>query len=600
MADIFKLIRGMSHTERTPRTEKNNENKKSERIELDDFLIGEDEKPLQSKRKRTKDIKSEIKNSILDELIGDDQDTNDHMRNITKIDFIQLNKEPEKRQNVTLKREYLTLLDKIEELNKELSKLSKFSSDTGIELHQAIKEQNRIKEVIRTLGSMIPDNKELKDTLNQMNWKIEDIEDDLVSSFQRAIDRIKNADEYVEEKMKLVNQENKNLKRLILHMESEKTDLEQQLENVSLRHQTPPNQPTSTETSSLEETAEPQISQEEEELIKLEQEIEEKRKVIEKNNIKKENNPPKPLTEKTLPNIANNKIEEYSTRDYKEEETIEQEEEEEIDTHMLLDVERHIQILPEARKYIIEVIGQTGISRNQELRTFLENDEKGKSHFQKGTKFNYQDMSAATKGLKDSGYLLAEKVNLGSKGGYNFQVFELSDIGKAIYKVISKKGSVPPEKKSILSQHKSLEHGYLIKDCATEFEEMGYKVFTERQDLRFDLPEGKRKDFDIIIEKDDEKCFIEVERGTHTDEDFFNAMDKIYKVMQNLNRTPAEFHFVSPNEQVLFGKTKRQFFLWIKQRLGGIEETKGKITVHFTTFDKVKKRQKNLWETINL
>ena len=88
---------------------------------------------------------------------------------------------------------------------------------------------------------------------------------------------------------------------------------------------------------------------------------------------------------------------------------------------------------------------------------------------------------------------------------------------------------------------------------------------------------GADKDFDLIIEKDGEKAYIEVERGTHTDEDFFNAMDKIYQVMQNLEVEPAQFHFVSPNEQTLFGKTKRQFFLWIKQRLGGIDEVKGKI-----------------------
>ena len=55
---------------------------------------------------------------------------------------------------------------------------------------------------------------------------------------------------------------------------------------------------------------------------------------------------------------------------------------------MLLDVERHIEILPEARKYIIEVVGKTGISRNQELREYLEEDEVGKQFYQKGTKFN--------------------------------------------------------------------------------------------------------------------------------------------------------------------------------------------------------------------
>lgn len=264
------------------------------------------------------------------------------------------------------------------------------------------------------------------------------------------------------------------------------------------------------------------------------------------------------------------------------------------------DVEKCLDKLTDLKKYIIEVIGSTGISRNQELRTFLENDEKGYHHFKKGTKFSYQDMSATTKSLKDSGHLTSEKVDLGSKGGFNFQVFELSDMGKAIYKVMTKQNPVVPEKKAIVDQHKSLEHGYLIKDCATEFESMGYKIHQERKDLRLDLPNGKRKDFDLIIEKGNETCHIEVERGTHTDEDFFDALDKIYQVMQKEGITPAKFYFISPNEQALYGKTKRQFFLWVKQRMDGMNGAKGKIIVNFTTFGKIKKQPKNIWETIPL
>lgn len=256
--------------------------------------------------------------------------------------------------------------------------------------------------------------------------------------------------------------------------------------------------------------------------------------------------------------------------------------------------------LTEAQKYVLAVIGRTGVSRNQELRAFLEQDETSKNHFERNGKFSYMDMSAVTKVLKDTGYLLTEKVNLGSKGGYNFHVFELSKLGLLTYDLLTNEPVAPPEKQAIMAQHKSLEHGYLIKDCATEFEDMGYTVLTERHDLRFELPDGKRKDFDLILAKDGEKAFIEIERGTHTDEDFFNAMDRIYQVMQQLNGTPVHFHFIAPNEQTLFGKTKRQFFLWVKQRLGGIDEVKGKIAVHFTTFDKIKRRQKEMWEDIEL
>lgn len=592
MADIFKLIKGMSSTERPSKSSSKRDSEpfeKKERISLDNFVIGEEEKRVQAKKTR-----SNIKDDFLDEEIGLDQQRNEPLKGIEKIDFIALNRESEKKQNLILKREYLTLLDKLEEMSSSYGSLNKSSSDMNIELHQARKEKNKIKEIIRVIGGLLPEGIELKRTLDNMNWNVEDIEKELLEKIQFMVNRAKNADDYIEEQMKKVNQENKNLKRLILHMESEKTRLEQEVEDLKRGGYTA--QPAEEISTSISEddipeieepTVDPEVVRQQQELEEMEKALAEKKRLLEQST--------QPSTPPPTPTPTPEPTFDY-TFDDEEEET----EEESIDTHMLLDVERHIQILPEARKYIIEVIGKTGISRNQELREFLENDEVGKQHFQKGSKFNYTDMSAATKGLKDSGYLVAEKVNLGSKGGYNFQVFELSDIGKGIYKVLTKKSPATPEKKTIMAQHKSLEHGYLIKDCATEFKDMGYTVLTERKDLRFDLPGGKRKDFDLIIEKDGEKAFIEVERGTHTDEDFFNAMDKIYQVMQNLDLSPAQFHFVSPNEQTLFGKTKRQFFLWIKQRLGGIDEVKGKIVVNFTTFDKIKKRQKNTWETINL
>lgn len=623
MADIFNLIKGMSRTERTSRSKPNDGTDaihKKPRINLDDFVVGEEEKRYQEKKKRTS-----VQEDFLDEVIGVEQEKVDLLKSVKKLDFIELNREPEKKQNLVLKREYLTLLDKLDEMSTELTNLAKESSDTSIALHSTKKEEFRMKELIRILGSYFPEGTELKQTLDNMKWQVDDIEQEMLAKMQLMVNRAKNADEYIEQHLKDANTESKNLKRLILHMESEKASLNQALEDALVAASHAPVENYLVEELVPEEPEEdPAVVQAQKELEEMEQMLAEKRKALEEKT--KEQPTPKPTPKPTpAPMPTTNKptpskptptttptptptptpiptptplFKSQPIPSYEVEETVE--EEEEIDTHMLLDVEKHIQILPDARKYIIEAIGKTGISRNQELRIYIENDEVGNTFYPKKSKSFYQDMSAATKGLKDSGYLLSEKVNLGSKGGYNFQVFELSDMGKAIYRVVTKKSAVVPEMKTILAQHKSLEHGYLIKDCASEFAEMGYTVLEDRKDLRFDLANGKRKDFDLIIEKEKEKCYIEVERGTHTDDDFFNAMDKIYQVMQGLNIEPAQFHFISPNEQQLFGKTKRQFFLWIKQRLGGIEEVKGKIVVNFTTFDKIKKRQKNMWETINL
>lgn len=270
----------------------------------------------------------------------------------------------------------------------------------------------------------------------------------------------------------------------------------------------------------------------------------------------------------------------------------EAEEEELEDELVMFDPEPYLQTLSDTNKAVIKVIGSTGVSRNKELRTAIEDNEETQHLFMKGNKFNQQDMSSTIKGLKDAGFLISDSVKLGAKGGFNFNVYELSSLGKGIYQSLAGKKPVVSEKKLITDQHASLEHGYLIKESALEFEEMGYTVYTERKDLRFDLPNGKRKDFDLIIEKDGKKCMIEVERGTHNEEDFFNAMDKILQITN-------EFYFICPNEQIMFGKTKIAFFRWIKERLGGIQNAKGKLTANFTTLEKVKKRGKTIWEPVD-
>jgi hypothetical protein len=253
-----------------------------------------------------------------------------------------------------------------------------------------------------------------------------------------------------------------------------------------------------------------------------------------------------------------------------------------------------VENLSDANKVVIRLIGETGVSRNTELRPHLENTQEGMTYFGRGGKFSYQDMSATIKNLRDGGFIDSEQIKLGAKGGYNFTCYELTALGKAVYKNISGgKKTVVSEKKLIMNQHKTLEHGFLIKDCATEFREMGYTVYEERADVTMKLPSGAKKVFDLIIEQEGKKQYIEVERGTHNDADFFDAMDKIHEVT-------TEFYFVSPNETQLFSKTKVQFYKWINERLGGLEKVKGKITVHFATFENIKKRGKTIWKTQKL
>jgi len=65
--------------------------------------------------------------------------------------------------------------------------------------------------------------------------------------------------------------------------------------------------------------------------------------------------------------------------------------------------------------YLIEVIGRTGISTNADLLHYVQ-ELKNNCPF----KFSNTSISTEVKSLRENGYIIEEKIHLGSKGGYNF------------------------------------------------------------------------------------------------------------------------------------------------------------------------------------
>jgi len=635
MADLFNLIRanlerskpkdsnesifGGSSTsafdEEVPRPRK--------RMNLEDLIIGEEERKY---KQREKSFSKEA--DALDEEFGEEKDKPNVLSTVNRVDFVKLDQLPIKSQVKDLKREYLNLLDALEEANKQIGSLEKNNGNRSVELHQIKKETSKLQDVIRIIAGVLPDGVNLKKTLESANWKVSDIEEELIERVKFVVDRVKNIEVYVEKQMEEQLNENKVYKKKLVQYEAEFTKLEDrynqavehinkmetQLEDALGRVEALTKQASVPQRPVYQEPVAPPVYREQPSVVEAPKVEPVPEPVVEipKFEPKPEPEPvyevprfePEPVVEvpKFEP-IQKPKIEEepkfdrfdrFEEIETPKQEVAEEEEEESGDGHILLEIDRYLETLPDSHKLIIKTIGEHGVSRNQELREVLEEIPSGKNMFFKGNKFSYQDMSAIVKTLRDGGFLDAEKVKLGSRGGYNFTVYELTNLGKAIYKSLSGgKKAVVSEKKLITNQHASLEHGFLIKDCAQIFREMDYTVYTERKDLTVKLPDGRRKDFDIIIEKDGNKQYIEVERGTHTDEDFFEAMDKIYQVTN-------EFYFIAPNEEKLFGKTKVQVFKWIKERLGGMDKAKGKLVVHFATFEKIKKKLPHPWETIKL
>lgn len=267
-------------------------------------------------------------------------------------------------------------------------------------------------------------------------------------------------------------------------------------------------------------------------------------------------------------------------------------EKEEVDDLFDETIDVYLQNLSVQQEYLLTIVGKTGISRNSDLKDYLKEDALGQQYYYIGKKYNSNALNRDIAELRDKGILSDEQVSYGGKGGGTFNVYELSQTGKSCFKKITSDNPVVPEKKRIVGHHASLEHGYLIKDSAKLFREMGYKVYTDLEDVSFKIDPRHRKVFDFIVEDEEGKLLhIEVERGTHTQEGFSNAMDKIYEITK-------DFYFICPNEQVKNKNTKKKFFTWVTKTLGGIQNAD--VTLYMTTIENLRKKSKNLWEVTDL
>ncbi|MED4285479.1 hypothetical protein P4679_26490 [Priestia megaterium] len=267
-------------------------------------------------------------------------------------------------------------------------------------------------------------------------------------------------------------------------------------------------------------------------------------------------------------------------------------EKEEVDDLFDDSIDAYLQNLSVQQEYLMTVIGKTGISRNSDLKEYLKEDSLGQQYYFVGKKYNSNALNRDIAELRDKSILSDEQVSYGGKGGGTFNVYELSKTGKSCFKKVTNDNPVVPEKKRIVGHHASLEHGYLIKDSAKIFREMGYKVYTDLEDVSIKIDPKHRKVFDFIVEDDEGKLMhIEVERGTHTQDGFSDAMDKIYEITK-------DFYFICPNEQVKNKNTKKKFFTWVTKTLGGIQNAD--VTLNMTTIEQLRKKPKNLWEVTDL
>ena len=221
---------------------------------------------------------------------------------------------------------------------------------------------------------------------------------------------------------------------------------------------------------------------------------------------------------------------------------------------------------------IITLIGSQGISQAPKIKEIMSKNmdsEKGKG----GTNINTQ-----INAMNKANLITRENINTGYR---RFLVLDLTALGTRIYEEIFGKSPVESEIRRLTRENASKEHGYLIEDSKTILmNEFGYKhVSIDRKKNTIQLKNGKKYIPDIVGSIDGKIWdYFEVERGTHTNEDFNDKLNKMYSVTRT-------FHFIAQNEETLT-IIKEKVEKWLLSR----EVKPTSLTIKYTTTSHLNKR----------
>jgi len=224
------------------------------------------------------------------------------------------------------------------------------------------------------------------------------------------------------------------------------------------------------------------------------------------------------------------------------------------------------QPLPDFQHEILRIVGEKGISLRKPLYVEIRKKEKDIKE-----NLSDQNISAKVKELVDNKYLTQELIKIGSRGGYNQKIFQLSNIGVMYYKTFF--GKEPVE--SFYSQAERKRGGV----TQTLFIEM----------LKDEL---EKKDFFVIQE---ENYFILKKNGENYpllfNQDFLSKKE-VYDLLTILYEAYSSIYLIGPNEERMFYNINEIVFAWIKDTFGSLENAKNNIGIFTSTFERVKNSRK--------
>lgn len=254
--------------------------------------------------------------------------------------------------------------------------------------------------------------------------------------------------------------------------------------------------------------------------------------------------------------------------------------------------------LNDKKRVLIKLIGKTGIVKNQELAEVLK-EQPESDLFHKNGEFHYRTFIQTMIHLKEEDYIQRETIQLSENKNNHFSVFELTEFGAITYKNLTNEEPVKTQKQQIIEHYGSALNGYFFEESVKVFEEKGYTVYTKPEDVTLKKANGTEHAFSLVLEKNNEKHYVKLVNRYDFNDRFNQDMNDTYQVLTLIGQKPVHFYFLAPEPTTLFMRARKPFAEWIKDEIG-FEQVKGRIVVHFSTFDDIKKRKEKLWITIDL
>lgn len=226
-------------------------------------------------------------------------------------------------------------------------------------------------------------------------------------------------------------------------------------------------------------------------------------------------------------------------------------------------------------KGVFSAIGEKGMSQKPKIEDWMTADGGG-------AKAGKTTVSTSVTEMQKAG--LIDRVNINT-GYRHFIALSFTPAGRRVFEEVFGKSPVLTELEILTKENASAEHGYLINDSKEILlKELGYKyVSIDRAKNTIQLNDGRKYIPDIVASMDGKTWdYMEVERGTHTQKDFSEKLDKMFMVTR-------VFCFIAPKAETL-DIIREKTDAWLTERQNSGSSSAG-LTVKYTTASALAKKQ---------